>query len=98
MFPEDDDDLVWVEAANVKSLPREIRKLYEDFAIKKGARYGCPDNFNHLTPAWFLNHSETPNVASDGEYRFYALKKIKKGEELTVNYQTYSELQGRHLK
>src|ERR1700758_2747633 len=27
----------------------------------------------------------TPSVAADNDYRFYALRDIKKGEELTVN-------------
>lgn len=91
IFFPDDDKLRWVNAAEVRRLPKEIRKLYEDFCIKKGKKYGCPVNFNKLTPAWFLNHSASPNVAIDDDYRFYALKNIAKGDELTTDYRTYSE-------
>jgi len=58
-------------------------KGFIKICIKKGEKYGCPTNFNKLTPAWYLNHSVNPNVATDNNYRFYALRNIKKGEELT---------------
>ncbi|MGO8928808.1 MAG: SET domain-containing protein-lysine N-methyltransferase [Limisphaerales bacterium] len=91
IFSPDDDKLRWVKVSEIRCLPKEIRKLYEDFCIRKGARYLCPITFNKLTPAWYLNESRSPNVAADRDYRFYALRHIKKGEELTVDYSTYSE-------
>jgi SET domain-containing protein len=91
IFFPDNDKLCWVKAIKLRRLPKEIRKLYEDFCIKKGRKYGCPVNFNKLTPAWYLNHSKDPNVAADSNYRFYALKNIKRGDELTADYRTYSE-------
>ena len=91
IFLPDDDKLRWIKATAMKRLPKEIQRLYEDFCIKKGNKYGCPTSFNKLTPAWFLNHSENPNVAADKAYRFIALKNIKKGEELTADYNRYSD-------
>jgi SET domain-containing protein len=91
IFFPDNDKLCWVKASKITRLPREIRKLYKDFCIKKGGKYGCPINFNKLSPAWYLNHSKDPNVVADSSYRFYAVKNIKKGDELTANYNTYSE-------
>jgi SET domain-containing protein len=91
VFGDDDVPLVWVKKASVKNLPKEIKRLYEDFCILKGDKYGCPDNFNNLTSAWYLNDSSNPNVAADNEYKFYAIRNIKKGEELTANYSTYSD-------
>ena len=38
-----------------------------------------------------LNHSNNPNLAADDDYKFYAIRNIKLGEELTVDYTTYSE-------
>ena len=73
----------------------EIRKLYLDFCptIKKGGKtfFGCPENLNLMTVAWYLNDSKKPNVVCDKEYVFSALRNIKKGEELTVDYSTYTE-------
>jgi len=94
IFDPDDDELISVKVADIeeKFLPGDpIRKLYEDFCVRDGNVYQCPTSFNALTPSWFLNHSETPNVAADLSLRFYALREIKAGEELTVDYRTYSE-------
>lgn len=93
-YGDEDTKMVWVEKDKLKGLPKEIKKLYDDFCVvidKKGKKlYGCPVNFNQMTVSWYLNHSEKPNVGCDKEYVFYALRDIKKGEELTVNYNTYS--------
>lgn len=93
IFYGDDDDVIWVNKDKLKGVPKDIRKLYEDFCIikNKGTLYGCPKNFNLLTVAWYLNESKNPNVGCDQEYRFFALREIKKGEELTVDYKTYNE-------
>ena len=38
----------------------------------------------------FVNNSEFPNLKTiDGGFTFITLKKIKKGEELTIAYETY---------
>jgi uncharacterized protein len=92
VFADDDESIVWVEKKRIKNLPKAVRDLYDDFCIIKGNRYGCPRNFDSLTPAWYLNHSSNPNVAADKRVKFYALRDIKRGEELTVDYRTYSEM------
>jgi hypothetical protein len=91
LFPDDDEELVWIDKQELSQLSPAQKKLYDDFCVINGDRYGCPRNFNKLTPAWYLNESSTPNVACDEEYRFYATREIKEGEELTVNYDTYSD-------
>ena len=93
IFPDDSADFVWIDKARLKRLPKEIRKLYEDFPAitHKGTRYGCPKSFNLLTVAWYINESKTPNVVCDRKYNFYAKRNIKSGEELTVDYSTYNE-------
>lgn len=94
LFYGDDEDMVWIEKQEVSKLPAEIRKLYDDFCVIKDDQYGCPKNFNQLTVAWYLNEpkpSEKPNVGCNNDYEFFALRDIKKGEELTVDYSTYSE-------
>lgn len=90
IFYGDDEPICWMDKKRIKRCPPGIKKLYEDFCIIKGNIYGCPRNFNQLTPAWYLNESKKPNVACDKDYKFYALRDIKKGEELTVDYTTYS--------
>jgi hypothetical protein len=81
----------WIEADKLGRLPKEIRRLYEDFGVLKDGRWGCPTSFNRLTPAWYLNESKNPNVACDEHLNFVAKRDIALGEELTVDYTTYSE-------
>ena len=92
---------------NFTTLNIEHRRLYKDFCVIKtenGVRkYGCPTNFNNMTISWYLNNikdpdkpddSQTilePNVGCNREYDFYTLRNIKAGEELIVDYDTYSE-------
>jgi hypothetical protein len=91
VFTEDDESIVWVHKKSTEGIPRTLRELYDDFCIIKGDKYGCPRNFDALTISWYLNCSREPNVAADKEYRFYTVQDIKAGEELTVDYDTYSD-------
>jgi hypothetical protein len=96
IFPKDDAPIVWVKKRMVKRLRGEVRRLYEDFCIIKdnGETYGCPANFSLMTTAWFLNEpkpGQKPNVGCRKDYTFYALCDIAAGEELTVDYSTFSE-------
>jgi uncharacterized protein len=92
VFPDDNEPIVWVNKRDVEHLPSAIKEFYDDFAIIKGSKYGSPRHFDALTTSWYLNDSKHPNVAADRHYRFYALRDIEPGEELTVDYRTYSDL------
>jgi SET domain-containing protein len=97
IFSNDKSEMVWFneEELELQKLSEEFKNLYKDFCVilKKGDSkvYGCPDNFTNLTISWYLNHSKTPNVYCDQEYNFLTLRDIKAGEELTVDYDTYSD-------
>jgi uncharacterized protein len=86
-----DEKIVWIDATYVSHLPKQIRRLYDDFAIIKDGKYGCPTNFNLLTMAWYLNDSDDPNVTVDDDYNMSALRDIEEGEELTINSSKFSE-------
>ena len=92
IFSDNEDEIVWIDEKEITNLPTEIRKLYDDFAIIKNGKYGCPWNFNRLTMGWYLNDSESPNVAVDGEYNMTAAHDIMKGEELTIDSSRFSVL------
>lgn len=90
IFVGENEEMIWIKRT---SLPkhRPIRKLYDDFAIIDGDSYGCPTSFNRLTPAWFLNESKRPNARCDENYTFFAIRSIPAGEEITVDYSTFSD-------
>jgi len=52
LFADENEELCWIPKA---SLPKgkTLRKLYDDFAIIKGDRYGCPTSFNRLRQRGF---------------------------------------------
>jgi len=54
LFAHDVDGMVWIPDDATKKVPREMKVLYEDFAVFKDARWGCPVNFNRLTMSWYL--------------------------------------------
>jgi hypothetical protein len=99
LFLGDVDEMHWLEKSKLPRRPKGLRGLYDDFAVirtsrESGTRYGCPTNFNRLTVSWYLNHSRTPNVKCDSNLNFFSLRDIGPGEELTVDYSTYSEPPG----
>jgi len=91
LFPGDCGEMVWVQKNGLPRISKEVQRLYRDFAVLRGGRYGCPPTFNRLSTSWYLNESANPNVRCNSTYDFIALKDIKAGEELTVDYSTYSD-------
>jgi SET domain-containing protein len=80
--------------AEVQSLPAPLKKLYTDFAIQmeKGGEWVGPLCFDDMSTGWYVNHSKTPNINISKEYYYTALRDILVGEELTVDYDTYSPM------
>lgn len=85
----------WVRLsfAEVEQLPPHSRSLVETYCLYDDTHYFVPDyGFKVMDLALYLNHSDTPNIISvnEGEY-FEALRDIRAGEELLVNYGTIAE-------
>ncbi|HEX8572285.1 MAG TPA: SET domain-containing protein [Allosphingosinicella sp.] len=99
IFANDRVPLVWVESSELDQagLSEAERALYHDFGIRRGGRIGCPANFNNLTPGWYLNEPEPggrANVETDSNYAYTARRDIAEGEELTIDYETFSDPSG----
>jgi SET domain-containing protein len=96
VFRGDNEDMLWVKVSATGRLDEEVKKLYRDFCVLRDGKYGCPRSFNLLTPAWYINHSEKPNLAADETFDFYSTRRIQKGEELTLSYKRHSDAQARN--
>lgn len=73
----------------VRKIP--ISKLKDNFfkryCLEEGKILYAPENFGRMSVGWYLNHSEKPNAAHRN-YRYYSLRKIRAGEEITIDYNT----------
>ena len=96
VFPNDQREIIWVDAALVDAMPERSseRRLYVDFGIRRGNLIGCPPSFDMLGTGWYLNQPDTgeaPNVTANEAFEMMALRDIQVGEELTVDYATFSK-------
>jgi SET domain-containing protein len=89
VFQGESERVTWRSRAAVRRMSKEIRALYEDFGMVSGERIGVPPSLNMLSVGWYVNHSDHPNVEAGEDGRFRALRRIRKGEELTADYRTF---------
>ena len=87
---------VWhkFQISELKILGKEILSLVDSFFVihKDGTVYISDSGLNGMDISYFLNDSNKPNIKTvDDGANFVTLRKIKKGEELTVSYATYDE-------
>lgn len=85
----------WVKLSieEVEKLPPHSRNLVETYCLYDETHYFVPDyGFKVMDLSLYLNHSSEPNIASvnEGE-QFEAIRDIKAGEELLVDYGTIAE-------
>jgi len=58
---------------------------------REGDLLACPAAFNHMWIGWYVNHSATPNAEEREEERYYAVRDISAGEEITIDYNQFNE-------
>ena len=96
-FRGDPGGTVRVPAAWVDAIADEAsRRMYLDFCPLVDGHYLAPADFNALTVSWYMNHADEPNMACDPEIAFVACRPIEAGEELTVDYRTFSDHAARY--
>jgi len=94
IFSDDKSEMIWIDKEMIQTKLGEVRRLYDDFCVLSNQKYGCPAGFNNLTIGWYINEpleGQEPNVVCNGDYDFFAAREILAGEELTVDYSTFSD-------
>jgi len=96
VFASDEGEIIWVQAAEPDALPdgSEQKRLYRDFAVRRGSVLGCPVNFNMLSVGWYVNEplaGEQANLSVADDLAMVAVRDIAAGEELTITYATFSK-------
>jgi len=84
----------WYElkTSDFKNFDKDLLKMIDNFfVIEKDDSVLVPKyGLNGMDISFYINHSKSPNVKTiDEGFNFITLRKIKKGEELTVSYGTY---------
>ena len=97
VFPNDDREIRWIAKDELdRAQPSDFhRALYHDFAIRDGGRLGCPPSFDRLTVGWYVNEpaaGDEPNLRASADYCLIAARDIRAGEELTVRYDSFSDI------
>jgi SET domain-containing protein len=77
-----------IPRAEIDKLPEHTKALVETYCLYDEDNYFVPgDGFKKMDLVYFLNHADQGNIISinDGEF-FEAIRDIKKGEELVIDY------------
>jgi hypothetical protein len=92
LFEGDASTVVRVPLAAVDQIQdAEVRRMYFDFCPMHDGYFIAPVDFNQLTMAWYMNHSDNANVQIDDTMQFIACRPIAAGEELTTDYTSFSD-------
>lgn len=86
-----------VKKSELGKIDKNVQKMIDDFIYKESDdSYYIPlMGLNSLDITFFMNHSKRPNMdiydsgLHDNYMGFKTNKKIKKGSELTINYDKY---------
>ena len=81
---ENDPDIAW----EVKELTKAM------YVIKDGMIFVPERSLNDINISFFVNHSKKPNTEArviKKDFYFFTIRDIKKGQELLVDYDTYTD-------
>lgn len=73
----------------LKALPKG-KDYFERYCVEVDGALYAPEDFGRMSIGWFLNHSTRPN-ARHVNYRYFAARDIKAGEEIMIDYRTLEE-------
>ncbi len=87
LFGNKNNDRYVAVTRNKKDVPKD----FESYCIgRRDKKLLCPGDFGCMEIGWYLNHSKSPN-AYHRNYDYYALRDIKAGEEIVIDYNTLEE-------
>ena len=90
------DKILELQDKDLKDINKNVKSMIKDFfgSNKKKTYDVLYYGLNFINISFYLNHSSKPNInlvdTKDNEYlEFRTNRKIKKGEELTIDYEKY---------
>ena len=82
-----DGDYRFLTFAQAEADP-EFRAGGDTWCVTDADGYHCPADFHRMSIGWYMNHSDTPNVAwrTKPDYEYFATRDIAAGEEILCDY------------
>ena len=84
-----------LKAGNIRFIRMEqvsdqplLQAFCDFYGVEIDGGYAIAKRFNRMDIGWYLNHSDQPNARRDNTYHYYALRDIKGGEEIFIDYST----------
>ena len=86
------DEKDYIRIIKISDVKDKCKDLIS-YCVVDGDELICPKDFGRPEMGWFLNHSKkNPNTYfSHNDYQYYALKDIKKDEEILIDYNEFNE-------
>jgi SET domain-containing protein len=92
------EKIIELNTNDIKKVDNQVKKILNDFfGSDKKNRYDIlASGPNNINISFYMNHSDKPNIdivpsKKDDYLVFISNRNIKKGEELTINYNVYDE-------
>lgn len=82
------------ETIDLRSIVRDkssVPEIFQEYCMDREERLICPEDFGRMHIGWYLNHSKNSNTKCDEDYKWYAARDIKAGEEILIDYNLLNE-------
>ena len=89
IFHDQSDELRLTQEDRNKLSKEEVELYHEHAVVLPNGVWVVPSDMHRMHVVWYLNHSSNPNIAPDNNFNWYAVRDIKKGEELTGDYNAW---------
>ncbi len=87
-----DGEYIEISDNELKEIPQGVVEMIKAYCVFEDGVWLVPETgLNSVDPSFFLNHSKDFNVKTVDGASFMTTRIIKEGEELLVDYDTYSE-------
>lgn len=64
-----------------------MSEILKTYCVQDSSGFHAPANWNQMSIGWYIRNSGTP-TAMHHDYKFFASRDIKAGEEITVDFRT----------
>ena len=83
-----------IDLRSVTRSKKDVPVSFQEYCMDREDNLICPEDFGRMHVGWYLNHSSEPNTFRDEDFKWYASRDIKSGEEIVIDYNSLDEPTG----